>query len=572
MQPQLSISLGQHSHKGAKEDNEDFYGCELPQPPQLIHKGIVAAIADGMSGGSAGGLVSQACVIGFLSDYLSAPDSWTVKHAAQKILSATNSWLHGQGISRFDSVKGMATTLSVLILKSNTGHIFHVGDSRIYRLRNGALEQLTRDHRIALAGGNNYLSRAMGIEPHLEVDYHTFPLEVGDTFIMTTDGVHDFIDPKNLRKHLLDHGEDLTETAEAIVAEAGIKSDDNLTCQILHIESLPEVQEDEILRKNADRPFPPPLEPGMILDGYRIEEEIHASKRTQIYRAVDTATGKTVVIKTPSVNFEDDTLYIEHFLHEEWAGKRIKHENVLKVFDDNRPKSCLYYVTEYLEGPTLREWMTLYPAPEISVVRELVVQIARGLRAFHRMEMLHQDLKPENLMFDRNGRLKIIDFGSVKIAGIAEITQRQGQNAIRGTLNYTGPEYLQGHAGSQRSDLFSLGVITYELLNGALPYGRDLPPNGDKLKLAKLEYIPSMEHNPMVPHWMDLAIKKAVSLNSNHRYDDLFEFIHDLSHPNPLHLRQEIFPLAQRNPLLFWKCLCALLVLGNLVLLYLLSK
>ncbi|MEN8259248.1 MAG: protein kinase [Pseudomonadota bacterium] len=572
MTPQLKIGLGQHSDKGVKADNEDFFGCEISDGPQLIHKGIVAAIADGMSSSEAGKQASQASVIGFMSDYLSAPDSWTVKHAGQKILSATNSWLFSQGHAQHESNKGMVTTLSILILKSNTGHIFHVGDSRIYRLRQGNLEQLTRDHRIWVSGHNNYLNRAMGIEPHLEVDYRNFPLEIGDTFLMTTDGVHDFIHDRSLKKLLLDYDNDPQMASEAIIAAAKPASSDNLTCQIVRIESLPLAEEGEILRKHVNRPFPPPLEPGMILDGYRIEEELHASKRTQIYRAVDTVSGKTVILKTPSVTYEDDTVYIEHFLHEEWAGKRIDHENVVKIIDDNRPRSCIYYVTEYLEGPTLRQWMNLYPTPEISTVVPLVMQIAKGLRAFLRMQMLHQDLKPENIMFDANGKLKIIDFGSVKIAGITEISPLQKQESIRGTLNYTAPEYLMGQAGTPRSDLFSLAVITYELINNALPYGRDMPEKPDRINLGKLNYVPSFHKNPMVPTWIDGAIRKSVSINPNQRHSDMFEFVHDLSHPNPMFLAQETLPLIQRNPLRLWKTLCALLAIGNLVLLYLLHK
>ena len=565
----LRANLGYVTDKGSKDDNEDFVGALIPDEPQLTHKGLVAAIADGMSGSEAGKQASQCCVASFLADYYSTPDSWSVKQAGQKVLSATNSWLYSQGQSRYQSSKGMVSTLSILVLKSTTAHLFHVGDSRIYRLRKSHLEQLTRDHRIWVSQEKNYLNRAMGIEPRLEVDYKAFPLEQGDLFLMTTDGIHDFIDDKSLKKLLLETA-DLDISAQKILQLGkDNKSDDNLTCQLLRVESLPEAKEDEILRRYANLPFPPPLQPGMVLDGYRIEAELHASKRTQIYRATDTQSGAQVILKTPSILFDDDTQFIEHFLHEEWAGKRLNHGNVLKIISTNRQKSCIYYVTEYLDGLTLREWMTTNPKSDIKIVQDIVGQIAKGLRAFHRKEMLHQDLKPENIVFDKSGVVKIIDFGSVKIAGIAEIAPVEvdtGDN-ILGTLNYTAPEYHLNQRGTAKSDLYSLAVIAYELFNGALPYG-NLPEKPNASKLANLNYNPSFHHNPMIPIWIDGALKKATSMQPQLRYDDLSEFIYDLNHPNPMYLRSDNIPLLQRNPLRFWQVLSVALLVTNLVLLY----
>ncbi|MBT9098322.1 bifunctional protein-serine/threonine kinase/phosphatase [Methylovulum psychrotolerans] len=573
VRPELAIDIGSASDKGVKADNEDCCGAFIPTDRQLSYKGIAIAIADGMSGSEAGKQASHCCVVGFLSDYYSTPDSWSVKQAGQKILSATNSWLYSQGQVRYQSAKGMVSTLSILVLKSTTAHIFHIGDSRIYRWRNGNLEQITRDHRVWLANDKSYLNRAMGIEPRLEVDYKAMPLVIGDVFLLTTDGVHDFLDAKALKKQLQDGG-DLAVLAEAMVRQALANgSDDNLTCQLVRIVALPEAKEDEILRRHANLPFPPPLAVGAVLDGYRIEAELHASKRTQIYRALDMRSGVQVILKTPSVLYDDDTLYIEHFLHEEWAGKRLRHDHVLQVLGTDRVKSCIYYVTEYLSGLTLRQWLAVHPKPDLDTVSVIVGQIAKGLRAFHRMEMLHQDLKPENIMFTADGTVKIIDFGSVKIAGIAELAPLADQEEnILGTLNYTAPEYHLGQRGSTRSDLFSLAVITYEMLNGALPYG-PMPSQPDKHSLAKLVYVPSFHHNDRVPVWVDGALKKATALNPQLRYGDLSEFLYDLGHPNPAFLNTpQHQPLMERNPLLFWQGLSLLLLLVNFILLYFVSR
>ena len=566
----LKVSVGAYSDKGIKQENEDSYGAYLVEEPQLTHKGVAVVIADGMSGSDAGKEASNCCVTSFLNDYYSTPESWSVKNAGQKILSATNSWLYSQGQQRYGSAKGMVSTLSILVCKSTSGHIFHIGDSRVYRLRKGNLELMTRDHCIQISAEKSYLSRAMGIEPRLDVDYKSFPLEKGDLFIMTTDGVHEFIAEKTLKKIAQEEG-DLAQRAQKIVQLAiENNSDDNLTCQLFSVDELPQANEDEIIRRHANLPFPPLLDAGMILDGYRIEEELHSSKRTQIYRAFDTVTETQVILKTPSILYDDDALYIEHFLHEEWAGKRIHHENVLKVLSTDRKKTCIYYVIEYLEGQTLRAWMDSHPKPYIREVREIVKQIAKGLRAFHRMEMLHQDLKPENIIIKNNGVVTIIDFGSVKIAGIAEISPIEAsEENVLGTLNYTAPEYHLGQRGTVKSDIYSLGVITYEMINKALPFGQDMPEKPNKINLAKLNYVPSFHKNDMVPQWIDGALKKATSIIPQARYEELSEFIHDLSKPNKDFLKSaDSIPLVARNPLMVWKIISALLLLANLVQLY----
>jgi len=563
----LKLHAAHATDKGIKPRNEDFVGALFPEGSELILKGAVAAIADGMSGSEAGQKASQCCVISFLEDYYSTPDSWSVKHAGQKILSATNSWLHSQGQARYQSTKGMVSTLSLLVFKSTTAYLFHVGDSRIYRFRAGNLEQLTRDHRIWISHNKSYLNRAMGIEPHLEVDYQAIQLEVGDIFLMTTDGVHDFFDEKSIKK-LLQSDRDLNALAHLFIRKASDNhSDDNLTCQLIRVEQLPEIKDDSIIRTKNTLPFPPPLSISDKLDGYEILAEIHASNRTQIYKAKDIESGEIVILKTPSILYDDDTLYIEHFLHEEWAGKRLSHANVLKVLSTKRQKTKLYYVTEFLEGQTLREWIDANPKPEVKTVIKIVEQLIKGLQAFHRMEMLHQDLKPENVLITANGVVKIIDFGSVKIAGIAEISPLYAneEKNVLGTLNYTAPEYHNGLRGSVKSDLFSLGVITYELLNGALPFGA-LPEKPTQKQLEKLIYIPSSQYNEMLPNWMDGALKKATAINPQQRYETLSEFFYDLTHRNPTFSNSEKFvPLIERNAVLFWKVVALFLLITNLI-------
>jgi serine/threonine protein phosphatase PrpC len=561
----LKISAGQHSEAGIKQSNDDACGIRIPEVALRNTRGVAAVIADGMSGSEAGREAAEACVKGFLSDFFSTPESWSTETAGGKVLNALNRWLYAQGHREYDSSRALVTTLSVLVIKSTTAYLFHVGDTRIYRMRRGRLECLTRDHRVHVAQDKACLSRAMGIELHMEIDYRQLPVELGDIYLLTTDGIHDYVDDNTLAQVLYDPG-DPEPTAGRIVARALQNgSRDNVTCQVLKVESLPNQDLHEFYRKFSEMPFPPPLEPGMILDGYKIVRELHASKRTQIYLALDGQTDHKVILKTPSVNYEDDPEYIDRFLHEEWVGRRISNQHVLKVLAPHGRRQCLYYVMEYVDGWTLRQWMHDNPQPFIEDVREMVRQIAAGLRAFHRQEMVHQDLKPENIMIDRYGTVKIIDFGSTKIAGIAEIATPLDQQNLLGTRNYSAPEYLQGYSGNNVSDIYSLGVIAYEMLTGHLPYGdREMTPR----RLRRVRYIPARLHNPDIPLWVDKTLEKAVCLARNRRYGALSEFVHDLTTPNPAFLREETESLLERNPLLVWKGIALLLLLVNLCLLY----
>ncbi|HBD13351.1 MAG TPA: protein kinase [Porticoccaceae bacterium] len=564
MKDSALLAIGQYSDRGVKPDNQDSFGVLVPEESALHYKGIVAVIADGVSGCDEGKVASETCVRALLNDYYCTPDSWTVKTSIEKVLLATNRWMYGQGQHSLQGQHGLASTLSALVIKSSTAHVFHIGDTRIYRLSGEQLELMTQDHRFWVSQEKNYLTRAMGVDLRLDIDYMNFPVAVGDVFVLTTDGVHEYLAEHNIRAALEEHGRSLDAAARSLVTQALENgSHDNVTCQIVRVDKLPGVDEATLYRKLTELPFPPDLGAGMILDGYRVVRELHASKRTQVYLAEDIDSGEQVVLKTPSVNYEDDPLYLDLFMHEEWVGSRLASNHVLRVIEQTRPRQFLYYVSEYVDGVTLRTWMHDHPEPDLNEVREIVGQLARGLMAFHKMEMIHQDLKPENVMIDSQGTVKIIDFGSTKIAGIEEIASPIDRLTLLGTKNYTAPEYLLGEPCSSRSDIFSLGVIVYEMLTGHLPYGEKY----DEGSIRGLSYTPARHWLPELPIWVDGALERAVHKKAERRYGELSEFLHDLSNPNETFLRQRHEPLMQRKPLAFWRGLALLSLLINLWLL-----
>ena len=570
MPRELKISVGQFSDRGRKETNQDFHGVLVPDEPLLSLKGISVALADGISTSKVSRIAAESAVKGFLTDYYCTSESWSVRTSAQRVLEATNSWLHSQTRSQYayDKDRGYVCTLSAIVIKSTTAHLFHIGDSRIYRLSGNTLEQLTNDHRVVISSQQSYLGRALGVNPQIEIDYQMLRLEPGDVFVLATDGIYEHLSARRIAKVVNEGGADLDAAAKGIVDQAfEAGSEDNLTVQIVRVDELPDGAAAEVFAQPQELPLPPLLEARAVFDGYRIVRELHGSSRSHIYLAVDIETEAVVTIKIPSIDLRDDPAYLKRFMMEEWVARRIDSPHVLKPCLLQRKRNFLYVATEYIDGQTLTQWMIDNPKPSLETVRGIVEQIAKGLRAFHRKEMLHQDIRPDNIMIDATGTVKIIDFGSTKITGVVEAAPSGMGNDILGTQQFVAPEYFLGEPATSRSDLFSLGVITYQMLTGKLPYGAQIANARTRSQFNKLVYRPASHGDRELPLWIDGTLEKAVHPNPYKRYDSFSEFLFDLRHPNANYLSTSSTPLIERNPLLFWKSTTVVLALAVIVLL-----
>ena len=572
MPSKLNLAIGQHSDQGRKPVNQDFFGVTIPKEPQLSLKGVAIAIADGISSSSVSQIASETAIKSFLEDYFCTSEANSVKNSALQVITATNSWLHNltqQSQYRYDKDRGYVCTFSAIIIKSSTAHIFHVGDSRIYRLRGNQLEQLTQDHRHIVTETESYLSRALGVSPQLEVDYHALAISKGDIFILTTDGVYEFVSNDFMITKIAAHTDNLNKAAKEIIDTAYVKgSDDNLTIQIVRVDEVATTDAKEIYDQLSDLPFPPILEARTIFDGYQIIREVHATSRSHVYLALDIETNEQVIIKTPSIDLRSDTAYLERFLMEEWVARRINSAHVLKPCKQTRKRNYIYIVTEYIEGQTLTQWLIDNPKPDLETVRGIIEQISKGLLAFHRKDMLHQDLRPENIMIDTTGTVKIIDFGSTRVAGIVEMSGMNNQQPLLGTAQYSAPEYFLGENGTSASDIFSLGVIAYQMLSGKLPYGAKVAQTKTKAAQNRLSYVSVLDEEREIPVWIDDVLKKAVHTNPYKRYQELSEFTTDLRRPNQAFLNKTRPPLLERNPTLFWKSLSFFLLAIIVLLLF----
>lgn len=571
MSASLRLTLGQHSQAGHKPLNQDFHGAVLPAEPHLSTKGVVVALADGISSSAVSHIASAAAVRGFLDDYYGTSEAWTVRRAAQRVLSAINSWLHAQtqrSDARFDKDRGYVCTFSALILKGRMAHLVHVGDTRVYRVHLHALEQLSDDHRVRVSETDTYLGRALGTAATLEIDHRSWSLEAGELYLLATDGAYEYLDADTVNAVCIESPDNLDLAAQRLTEVALQRgSRDNLTVQLVRIDALPDAEVGQHLTQRDGLRLPPPLKAGDEFEGYHIVREVHASSRSHVFQALDLHTRQTVVLKTPSVDLREQPDYLDRLLLEEWIAHRLDSPHVVKALPPPRPRAHLFVALEHIDGQTLAQWMVDHPEPSLHAVREVIAQAAKGLQAFHRKEMLHQDLRPENLMIDRLGTVKIIDLGAAHVAGLSEVAGDAQARALMGTLQYTAPEYFVGGQGSPSSELFSLAVLTYQMLTGHLPYGLQVTRLRSLADLGKLRYTSVRSRRPDLPLWLDAVLQRALHPQPHRRQEAITEFVQDLRAPGARYRRDRPPAMIERNPVLFWQTLTIILAGAVLILL-----
>lgn len=555
---------------GKRTQNQDAILVKVPDNQHdLTHKGIVACIADGVSCSDQSQKASHTAVIQFVNDYFATPSSWSIKHSASKILTTINTSLFEEGSKQALTHNGLVTTFSCVIVKSNTAHIFHVGDTRIYLQRNGQLELLTKDHQRVNLAKQAYLTRALGMDSNLDVDYKQLSLQKGDRFILTTDGVHDTLDITEIASSTELSLQQISDKLCQQSLEQG--SEDNLSALVLDVYDLPAQSLPEHQLSVLSRSIPPALDEGNRLDHFKVLKILHAGARSHVYKVLDESNGKIRVLKTPSEQYRDELDFLKGFANEQWVGTQLKNKRVMRVYPTPAKTKFVYQICEHIDGITLRQWMYDNPRPHLQQARSILDETIKALRVFQRADMVHRDLKPENIMITPSGEVKIIDFGAVQVQGLEELSPESSDTVPLGAVNYIAPEYLNTGKANIVSDLFSVAVIGFEMLTGELPYKATTSQNLNAARHTKWSYRSISDYRDDIPQWVDFVFRKATHHLPNRRYQVLGDFIADLYVPNPvLQKEKDESPLIKRNPVLFWKLLaltaCAIAVVETLLL------
>ncbi|MBL8471289.1 MAG: bifunctional protein-serine/threonine kinase/phosphatase [Rhodocyclaceae bacterium] len=551
----LTVLVGHSSQQGPRPRNEDFAGAVTPEGATLENKGLLAALADGVGGHANGREAAEYTVRGLLTDYYATPETWSIAQSVDTVMGALNRWLMTHA-RRTREAAGMATTLSALILRGRRWYCAHVGDSRIYLLRDGKLLRLTEDHVWEHPELNNVLRRAVGLDHHFVLDHTEGELEKGDRFLLVSDGVWATLD-HNLMLSLLATGEDAEECAAKIALEA-IKhgSNDNSSALVLIVNDVPAPKLRDTLEQLRRLPVPPRLKPQQELDGLVVEELLHESRVTLLYRVREKVSKRELVLKTllPEVSDEDSTRALAH---EEWLARRVSARNFPQVVQ-NSQRSHLYYLMTWHAGSSLKAWLNQGQVFTPTEAADLILRTLQGLAVLHRLGIVHRDIKPDNLHLDSKGQLRILDLGVAASDGLSlsEINNP-------GTPSYMAPELFEGQPCTEQTDLYAVGVTLYELLTRKYPYGEIEPFQRPKFG----DPISPMRYRPDLPGWLEAVILKACARRPQDRFEAAEEFILALERgaARPLAVRRRS-PLAERNPRLVLKVICVISIVLNLVL------
>jgi serine/threonine protein phosphatase PrpC len=551
----FDVDIGHASRRGPRSSNEDFAGA-LSEPG----RGLIAAIADGVSSGGFGREAAQTTVMGLLADFFAAPDTWETTVVLDRLIGAQNAWLAAHNRRRDDAAA--MTTLTAVALQGHGVTIAHVGDTRAWRLRGGEMMQLTRDHAFDHADFRSRLTRAIGLEDGVRVDYEQGELQVGDVFVLTSDGVHGVLPSRRLAP--LAQAATAQQASDAIVdAALAAGSTDNTSALVIHVRGLDASRLEDELARSRRLPVPGRLGVGDVLDRWTVTAVLAADTGAhRLLQVRDNDTRALRVMKTLSQARAGDMEERAMLAHEAWLGMRVTagdDRGFVRVHD-SPDASAFYVVFDWHAGRTLEQVLQDRAPSPVSDVVAGAIEIARALGRLHRHGVVHRDVKPANLHLGADGQWRLIDLGAALSGREAE-----AQRALRaGTPSYMNPEQWDGAAADAGSDLFALGVTLYRWLAHRLPYGEIEPYQSARYRR---DPAPLSRLRPDVPMWLDHLVRRAVARDPRERFETAEELLLALERgaSRPVAAPQPT-PLVRSDPVVLLRVGLAVSVLVNVLL------
>lgn len=581
-----AISFSAFSTKGTKSINQDAYICERlvtdKKPTELGTENkrpiYLFAIADGVSSSTVSQWASDYATSQFLKLFKLAPEQWSIAETATTIIQEINALLYTKNQNSafcYTPEKGYVCTFSVLILTRQTMHVFHIGDGEIKQAIGDDVTTLTNIHREASSesSAHSYLSNALGFSAQVEIEVAEHPITADCAFAMCTDGVYEHI---NMCEALMQitNSKSLAENAAENVVHQALNngSDDNLTLLLVNVSDINYDAAQLNIVSHAKVELPE-LHIGESIDGLTLKRQLYTSARSHVFLASNNnnineqdAKNASIVLKVPATEFAQTEASVKRFSIEAFLTRRIRSPHVIKseFLQDHSVTlhpSREYSLYQYIEGQTLSQWILDNPRPSLEQVRNIVEQVTTGLQAMHRQGIMHQDLRPDNIMINSEGHCTIIDLGA---AALIDAPSLYCESPIPGTALYSAPEYFLGEIGTPQSDQFSLAVLAYFLLCGRYPYGTKVAHCQTVSAQHKLKYQSVVDTTLAIPLWVDSTLRRALHINPTKRFSSLSEFTFALRYPNPSQQNSTV-PLIQRHPLVVYKALVLLLVFTNLV-------
>jgi serine/threonine protein phosphatase PrpC len=563
----VKASVGFASETGPRQRNEDFggavFGWELPKP----RSDVIAAVADGIGGAKGGRVAAETAVRGFLDGFCDMRETMEVRRAAAAVITSLNSWIYGQG-KRDPALAGMGCTFTALVLRGRIAHVLHVGDSRAYRFAGDRLALLTTDHvrEGTTAGGrSNILTRALGVEAEVRLDYASQPMALHDRFLLCSDGVHGTLSPEAIAEVLRERSAS-EDTARALVKAAlDAGSADNCTAMVLDVVELPTAEStSEVGSAIRQLPLIPVPIVGETVDGFLLKVLVSDGRYSRLFGAVDDIEGGEVVLKFPKPQVAAVATYHAAFVREAWVGARVNSPWVGRIIElPPGRQTCLYTVMPLYQGELLSTRLARRPAVGLEEGRNVAIKLARAVSALHRAGIIHRDIKPDNVILETEGSLKLIDLGVVRVPGLEDFPPED----IPGTLGYMAPEMLGGEPGNEATDVYALGVTMFRAFAAEFPYG-----NLDAVSPPRrTRPVPLGELRPDLPAWLQATLARAVATDPNERFRDVNEFATEMER-GPARAASPMrrpLTLYERSPVRFWQGVSVLLALALIASLWL---
>ena len=520
-------------------------------------------VADGVGGAKGGRVAAECAVRSVIDGVLGQSEALPIRRTAGAAITAANSWIHTLG--RTDpALAGMACTLTALVLRGQRMHVFHVGDTRLYRMRDDDLELLTSDHVLGRPGVSHALTRAMGAEDEVRVDYAEHAARVNDRLLLVTDGVHGPLSDRQIEAAL--RRREAPDAAAQRLVDAALSgaAGDNATALVIDVLSLPPPDRADIETVIAGRPILPPPREGAEIDGYVLDCILADAQYSRVFRGRDTRDDRVVVLKFPKPGTAEEAMFRQAYLRESWIAGRVRSPYLGEIMEppDGRG-SQLYAVMPYYGDETLERRLLRGPPLHFDDGITIAIRLAKAVAALHRAGVIHRDIKPDNVLLTPDG-LRLIDLGVARLPNLEDVASRE----VPGTPSYMAPELLAGAAGDEGSDLYALGVTLWRMWSGGTyPYGEVEPFSHPRFgRPAPLE-----RKRPDLPAWLTNELNRAIAVDPRERPADMVEFIATLEAGMvtgaPSVQQQRSAYTA--DPLRFWKAVAALLfaaLMGSLAL------
>jgi serine/threonine protein phosphatase PrpC len=551
----LQLSYADSSASGPRAENQDATRMVSPALSLAASKGYLFALADGVSQCADGGLAARSTLQALAHDYYATPQTWGVAQALDRLLLAQNRWLHANG-----NGQPLLTTISALVLRGRRFTLAHIGDCRVYRWCEGQLQRISEDHVWSQPGMQHVLKRAMGLEQHLVVDYLEGELRPGESFLLVSDGIWATLSEASIAGVLRDES-NLQSAAQTLVTAAHLAgSQDNASAVLVRVEQLGEASLSDALEQVEQWPLPPALKPGQRFEGWQVQALLSQTRQSLLYRVRD-AQQQSWLLKTLPHHREGDSEAGQSLLQEEWFLRRVAGRFFPEVHSASE-RQHLYYLMREHPGITLAEHQRLYGNLSLTQGLEIAMHLVRALGMLHRRNILHRDIKPDNLLLNEDGDLRVLDFGLAYCPGLS--TQVPGE--LAGTPSYIAPEAYAGAAPTAVQDLYSAGVTLYFLLTGHYPHGEIEAFQRPRLGTA----IPASRYRPDLPEWLVSNLDQALASDPAQRFETAEQWLLALQNGEQ---QPSVRPraLLEREPLKVWQALAlGSMLLNGLLLIWIL--